>query len=146
MYISDEVYEQIKRYIITDEDVYISIAGTIGKAGIIPSELNGANLTENACRLVLNGKVYKRFVYYYTLLNSFKERLKQLTKTGSQPKLAITRLATAEITYPDIEEQKEIVKLLDLIIIKLDKLQSNYEQTITLCNDLKQSILKDIFG
>ena len=89
-------------------------------------ELNGANLTENACRLVLNDKVYKRFVYYYTLLNSFKERLKQLTKTGSQPKLAITRLATAEITYPDIEEQKEIVKLLDLIIIKLDKLQSNY--------------------
>ncbi len=146
VYISDEVYEQIKRYIITDEDVYISIAGTIGKAGIIPSELNGANLTENACRLVLNGKVYKRFIYYYTLLNSFKERLRQLTKTGSQPKLAITRLATAAIAYPNIEEQKEIVKLLDLIIVKLDNLQSNYEKTITLCNDLKQSILKDIFG
>ena len=49
-YISESVYNQIKNYTITDKDIYISIAGTIGKSGIIPHELNGANLTENACK------------------------------------------------------------------------------------------------
>ena len=49
-YISDEVYRGISRYIISHRDVYVSIAGTIGKTGMIPPELDGANLTENACR------------------------------------------------------------------------------------------------
>lgn len=45
-----------------------------------------------------------------------------------------------------LDEQKIIVEKLDVLSEKLKELQSNYEQTITLCNDLKQSILKDIFG
>ena len=45
-----------------------------------------------------------------------------------------------------LDEQKIIVEKLDVLSEKLKELQSNYEQTIILCNDLKQSILKDIFG
>ena len=37
-YISEEVFEQIKNYTISTNDLYISIAGTIGKTGIIPAE------------------------------------------------------------------------------------------------------------
>lgn len=51
-YISEEIYREIKNYTITSNDLYISIAGTIGKTGIIPSSLDGANLTENAAKLV----------------------------------------------------------------------------------------------
>ena len=43
-FITDSIYEQIKNYTITSKDLYISIAGTIGKTGIIPKELDGANL------------------------------------------------------------------------------------------------------
>ena len=52
-YLSDEVHEAIKQYTINKNDVYLSIAGTIGSAGVIPDELDGANLTENAAKLVL---------------------------------------------------------------------------------------------
>ena len=62
MYINDNIYTQIKRYIITSKDVYISIAGTIGKTGIIPQILDGANLTENACRLIIKGEDRKSVV------------------------------------------------------------------------------------
>ena len=43
-YVPESVYPEIKNYTIHSDDVYISIAGTIGKVGIIPEELNGANL------------------------------------------------------------------------------------------------------
>ena len=33
-FISGEVHEKISRYTITDEDIYVSIAGTIGKVGM----------------------------------------------------------------------------------------------------------------
>ena len=60
-YVSEKVYEKIARYTISTEDLYISIAGTIGKTGIIPTELNGANLTENACKIVLNENVGNKY-------------------------------------------------------------------------------------
>lgn len=63
-YISDEIYETIKQYTITTSDVFISIAGTIGKVGVIPVELNNANLTENACKLILNDRLYNKYLVY----------------------------------------------------------------------------------
>ena len=53
LYLTDEVFEPIKRYTISKEDIYISIAGTIGIVGKVDSELDGANLTENAAKLII---------------------------------------------------------------------------------------------
>ena len=49
------------------------------------------------------------------------------------------------VPYVNIEEQQNIVAQLDNLSAKVKQLQTNYEQTITLCNDLKQSLLKRIF-
>ena len=53
-YISEEVHSKIARYTISREEVFISIAGSIGIVGRIPDALDGANLTENAAKLVIN--------------------------------------------------------------------------------------------
>ena len=50
-YVPDAVIDKIKRYTISSSDIYISVAGTLGLVGTIPSELDGANLTENADKL-----------------------------------------------------------------------------------------------
>ena len=47
-YISKEIYSLIKNYTISKDDLYITVAGTIGVVGEIPIEFDGANLTENA--------------------------------------------------------------------------------------------------
>ncbi|MGL4497956.1 MAG: restriction endonuclease subunit S, partial [Planktothrix sp.] len=41
-----EVINSIKNYKITINDIFISVAGTLGLVGIIPKSLNNANLTE----------------------------------------------------------------------------------------------------
>jgi type I restriction enzyme S subunit len=99
-YITKEAHAQIKRYIINPEDLYISIAGTIGKTGIIPNELKGANLTENAARFVFKSDfdINNKFIYYFTLSDSFNAQISEATKTVAQPKLALTRLK--EVTLP----------------------------------------------
>lgn len=144
-YISDDVFEQIKRYTISTEDVYISIAGTIGKSGIIPEELEGANLTENACKLVLDKNLDKRFVYYFTQSNLFKKQIDILTKKSAQPKLALTRLAIVELAYPSLSEQQSIVTHLDTLSAKVTQLQQNLEKIKTECDALKQALLKQVF-
>ena len=53
-YISKEIYSLIKNYTISKDDLYITVAGTIGVVGEIPIEFDGANLTENANKIVFN--------------------------------------------------------------------------------------------
>ena len=146
LYISDEVYKSIKAYTISSKDVYISIAGTIGKSGIIPDTLDGANLTENACKLVLGPNFYNRFVFFATKTSSFKKQVEALTMQAAQPKLALTRLATIRVRVPSsIKEQETIVERLDGIADTIALLQDNYQKTLTLCDDLKQSLLRKAF-
>src|SRR5690606_31769226 len=50
-YVPDEAYPPITNYRIFKEDLFISVAGTLGVVGKIPDALDGANLTENADRI-----------------------------------------------------------------------------------------------
>ena len=143
-YISDSVFEQIKRYIINKEDVYISIAGTIGKSGIIPDFLDGANLTENACRLILSNNIYQRYVYYFTISPSFIKQIDERTKKSAQPKLALTRLSDVIISYPTIKEQQSIVDFLDSAFAKIDAIKANAEKALNEAKALFQASLKEM--
>ncbi len=146
-YLKKEVQGQIKRYTITSKDLYISIAGTIGKTGIIPKELDNANLTENAARLVFkpNLKINNRFIYYFTLSNNFKEQIGLATKTVAQPKLALTRLAEVEIPVPSIEIQEKEVKEFDFINSKTNEILKHQQSKLTYLKALKASILDKAF-
>ena len=144
-YISNDIFEQIKNYTITDKDLYVSIAGTIGKTGIIPSELNGANLTENACKLVFKEDINLRFVYLFTLSEIFKKQVEKATKQASQPKLALTRLAEVKISIPSITEQQIIVEHLDALSNHVKELEEISRKTAAECDALKQALLRQIF-
>ncbi|WP_341541241.1 restriction endonuclease subunit S [Klebsiella grimontii] len=50
-YLDSDTYSAISNYTISKNDLYISIAGTIGLIGEIPEQLDNANLTENAAKL-----------------------------------------------------------------------------------------------
>ena len=73
-FVSEKIHNQIKRYIIRTEDLYVSIAGTIGRTGIVPPEFDGAQLTENACRLVFKDGISNKFVYFFTKSAAFRRQ------------------------------------------------------------------------
>ena len=114
-YVSAEVHREIKNYVIFAADLYISIAGTIGKTGIIPGELDSAHLTENACRLVFKPGISNRFVYYFTTTRDFVEQAGLNTRTAAQPKLALSRLATIKLGIPDLAVQKSLASKFDTL-------------------------------
>lgn len=146
-YISDNIYEQIKNYTITSKDLYITIVGaTIGKSGIIPKELDGANLTENACKLIFNMDVCNKYVYYFTKTKSFNEQSFGNTKITAVPKLALTRLATIKLPVPNLPKQQKIVAQLDELHEQTKRLEQIYEQKIKDLDELKQSILQKAFN
>ena len=96
-YITEEIHSEISRYTISSDDVYISIAGTIGKTGIIPQSLDGANLTENAAKIMLDEECDKDYFYFFTTSSSFEKQAIAQTRTTAQPKLALGRLEAVEL-------------------------------------------------
>ena len=144
-YVSAEVHREIKNYIIFSDDLYLSIAGTIGKTGIIPEELNGANLTENACRLVFQPGVSNRFVYYFTITPYFIEQAGLHTRTAAQPKLALSRLSTIKLGIPGLAVQKRLVSAFDALREETRRLETIYQQKLALLEELKKSLLHQAF-
>lgn len=146
-YISKEIHEQIKRYVISKDDLYISIAGTIGKTGFVPSELDGANLTENAAKLVIKDKqqLDLSYLYLFTLTSDFSAQAGLATKTVAQPKLALTRLSKIEIPICSLEEQKSLVSTIEALKSKIHDAEAVLLGKIEDLKSLKASILDSAF-
>lgn len=73
-WLPEEVARELKNYCIYSEDIFVSVAGTLGIIGEIPEELNGANLTENADRIT-NITCCKKFLLYALMSERIKMRL-----------------------------------------------------------------------
>ncbi len=146
-YISKEIHEQIKRYVICKDDLYISIAGTIGKTGFVPPELDGANLTENAAKLVIRDKqqLDLSYLYLFTLTSDFSAQAGLATKTVAQPKLALTRLSKIEIPMCSLEEQKLLVSTIEALKRKIHDAETVLLGKMDDLKSLKASILDSAF-
>ena len=109
LYVPEDIYPSISRYIINKTDVFITVAGTIGRVGKIPDELDGANLTENADRLVLAG-VNQDWLIKVLQSGLIQEQIAAATTQVGQPKLAIARIERFLIPLPPLAEQHRIVQ------------------------------------
>ena len=112
LYVPEDIYPSISKYIINKADVFITVAGTIGRVGKIPDELDGANMTENADRLVLAG-VNQDWLIKVLQSGMIQEQIAQATTQVGQPKLAIARIERFLIPLPPLAEQHRIVQRIE---------------------------------
>ncbi len=121
-YLTPKDYEILKRYTISAQDVYISIAGTIGLVGTVPPELDGANLTENAAKLIILDQDHLSQTYLVYALTSehCQTQIHQRSTKTSQPKLALTRIRQIHLPLPPLDEQREIARILQTVDRKIE--------------------------
>ena len=121
LYVPEDIFNSISKYIIKKEDVFITVAGTIGRIGKIPPELDGANLTENADRLVFSSLNQDWMIFL--LQSSFiQNQIAEVTTKVGQPKLAIARIEKLLIPLPPLNEQTRIVEQIAAIFSQMKKL------------------------
>lgn len=118
----------------------------IGRVGALCGNIHYVNeniwVTDNAFVLTnISESWYKLFLVYelgYLNLNQFASQT-------AQPVISNKSMKDVIIAQPHISEQQRIADRLDALSANVKALQSNYTETITLCNDLKQALLKKVF-
>lgn len=121
-YISDVIFQRIKNYTINDDDIYITVAGTIGRVGTVPNEYRGANLTENADKLILNKNINKEWFIYYLNSTICQNQISHCTTKVGQPKLAIKNIEQLLVELPPKYEQEKIASFTNLLLSEIKNL------------------------
>ena len=127
VFITKETHNLIKDYTINSDDLYITIAGTIGKVGLVPLEYDGMNLTENAAKIrIINTN--RHMIQNFMMSPFMQAQFTKKTKQQAQPKLAIKRIETSILPLPPLAEQDRIVAKVDELMALCDRLEQSLTQ------------------
>ena len=139
-YIDEEVFQTIKNYTINSNDLYLTIAGTIGDVGTIPPKFDDMNLTENAAKLT-NIICSKSFLMYALLSDIAQEHFSSRFHQVAQPKLSIETASSTIIPLPPLAEQKRIANEVERWFTLIDELESNEGDLLKAIDKTKSKIL-----
>lgn len=139
-YVPTDVYPAIKQYRIFVDDIFISVAGTLGIVGKIPQSLNGANLTENANRIT-SIKCNRDYLLFFLRSNSIQNTIESIRTVGAQPKLALTRIRKFQIPLPPTKREQEAIAG---ALSDADELIASLEQLIEKKRMIKQGAMQEL--
>ena len=142
-YISKEIYSLIKNYTISKDDLYITVAGTIGVVGEIPIEFDGANLTENANKIVFS-QLNKKCLMYLLSSDYLQAQIKNCTTKVGQPKLAIIRIQNFLLPIPPLKEQERIVEKIEELIPHIEHYGKVQTELDLLNRNIKEQLKKSV--
>ena len=145
-YTTFEHLKAISRSEVTPGDIVIAKMMPAGRAIICPNYEKKYVLSSDAVKIkLINGYNTKYILHYINSIFFNKQVLENVSGSG-RIRTSLTKLRSYKLYIPDFTTQTNIANKVDYLLKIYLQLQSNFDTTVTLCNDLKQSILKDIFG
>ena len=139
-YIDETVFAEIKNYTIAKNDLYITIAGTIGAVGEFPDELDGMNLTENAVKVTAIA-LNKTFLCLMMQTEYVQKQFKHKTYQVAMPKLGLERILTTLIPICSLSTQNKICKAVNDASVYIDIISENYQGLSDTITTTKSKIL-----
>ena len=146
MFVPHHLKDVIKRYIVSGGDVYVTIVGAcIGDSGIIPNSLDGANLTENAAKICNLKNCTSNFLAMWLQSPICQQLIQENTLSAAQGKLALFRIEQLPLPLPPIEEQQEIVRRVEALFAKADRIEAQYKNARQQVDRLTPALLAKAF-
>lgn len=132
LYISEEIYNQLKRYKITTGEFCISIVGTLGKTALINTEeleIKDDNLilSENFIKLKPIQEVNDLFYYYYFYSFIFEAQMDREYTITSIKKLGIDKWSYIKIPNIPLKSQQKIVNEIKVELDNQEEIKNKIE-------------------
>ena len=142
LFIDELTHKALSRSQILAGDILVSIAGTIGRAGIVPENAPPLNCNQAVAIVRTNGSIFRPYLRHWLESNDAQSQMIGSTVTGTIANLSLTQIGNLRVPLPPITEQKRIAEILD----RTQSLISKRKEAIAKLDTLTQSIFLEMFG
>lgn len=140
---SPEIAQRYRRATLRSNDLLITIVGTIGRIGVVPPPLDGANITQSSARIRPNADLVCSSYLKWTLRSPPLRRQYDRHRLGTGvPRLNIAHVRDLEIPLPPLPEQRRIADILD----KADAIRRKRQEAVKLADEFLRSAFLEMFG
>lgn len=142
-HISSSDYENIySNYSLKDNDILISIVGTLGNVAMFSTEKYPKMAFQRSVAFVRTNKLKPKYLFYYFKTQKFKYDLNKVSTTSAQTGVYLNDLGNINIAFDGSKEnQTKFVKLLDNISELLRLSKKNNENA----KKLKKHLMQNMF-
>ncbi|WP_168121273.1 restriction endonuclease subunit S [Paenibacillus sp. HB172176] len=113
-HISAKCHESMKRSQLQENDILFSIAGALGRIGIVTSDILPANINQALAIIRLSSsKCLPKYITYSLKSNYVIKQFKRQQQGVAQLNLSLRNINDLEILLPSLETQKQVAKTLD---------------------------------
>jgi len=142
-FISQETATQFSRTRLQEGDFVISVRGTMGEVGIVPKELDGANMTANLIRISPDrNKIYPLWLQQVFISERFQEQLDKASSSTTIKTIKAPELESLKLGVPTIIEQKKIAE----ILLTVDSAIEKSSQLIDKKKELKKGLMQELLS
>lgn len=143
-FIDMETNDLLERSKLKEGDILFSIAGVLGRVGMITSENLPANTNQAVAiiRLLRKNRVYLKFFFHLLNTNSIAEHIESISVQGAQANFSLTDVSNIPLSIPSTyEEQKAIADILSDINSEIQKLESKKNKYKLIKQGMMQELL-----
>lgn len=145
-YISELIDEQMKNSRVFEGDVLLNVTGaSIGRCYFIPKDFGKGNVNQHVCIIRPVVSLIDTKFLYFILISKVGQLQIDYNQTGANREgLNFEQIKNFTVPLPPLNEQKEIVKFMELNTEHLDKTINKIEQEIELIKEYRTSLINEV--
>jgi type I restriction enzyme S subunit len=120
-YISSETAAKFPRTALLEGDIVMSVRGTIGKLGLVPRTLQGANITANLLRISPNRSLVRpRYLFAFLSSSAGVRQISSITTSTTISTFRASDFQKLMLPIPPLPEQDRFVSLATEFVATLE--------------------------
>ncbi|PAK43954.1 restriction endonuclease subunit S [Priestia megaterium] len=144
-YINEDKYQELKGFIIKENDILISCSGTVGKIAIVPKSIKPGVMNQALLRFRAKENLTDTlFLYYMLISDNVQSKMLDMTH-GSTIKnmVAVSQIKTIPVVLPPLKEQRKIAQILSTVDEQIESHEQEKQKYIELKKGLMQQLLTE---
>lgn len=143
-YVKQEIHDSMRGSQVRAKDILLNITGaSIGRNSLVPDDFDTANINQHVLIIRLADQRMREYIHYCLMSPLIYYQMMEKQK-GDKPGLSAQRVGGFMIPLPPIDEQKEIVKKLRLVLPEINEYEKDENMLVDLQSNISRKMTSSI--